>query len=114
MWGLKDGLKDLREEIGAWANEWKTKLGDDTHLFVTPGDKTHQWTFPNKEALEKWEVITDSDHNEGFSKCELTISPTGKGLFHGFVNTTPPKDGRIKYAGYCSMKSIRPVVIIKF
>lgn len=88
------------------------------------------WTFNNKNTLSQFQAFSDSDHNEGFSKCELVMSPTGiinfsryfnviqdgsliyflpsslgKGLFQGFVNTRPPKDGRVKYAGYCIMKS---------
>jgi len=59
--------------------------------------------------LKGWDTLADGDHNEGFSRCELTISPTGKALFHGFVNTTPPKDGRVKYGGFCVMKSKRPM-----
>lgn len=36
-WGIKDGLKDLRGEVGKWASEWKERLGDDSHLYVVPG-----------------------------------------------------------------------------
>lgn len=36
-WGIKDGLKDLRGEVGKWASEWKERLGDDSHIYVVPG-----------------------------------------------------------------------------
>jgi len=106
IFGLKDGFKDLREEVLKWTNEVKEQVtGDDSHLWVIHGDRDPVWTFNKKEVLSQFRAMSDSDHNEGFSKCELVMSPTGKGLFQGFVNTRPPKDGRVKYAGYCIMRS---------
>ncbi|OXA60119.1 complex I intermediate-associated protein 30, mitochondrial [Folsomia candida] len=106
LWGLKDGFRDLRDEVFKWTKEVKDHVtGDDSHLWVIHGDRDPVWTFNNKNTLSQFQAFSDSDHNEGFSKCELVMSPTGKGLFQGFVNTRPPKDGRVKYAGYCIMKS---------
>ena len=34
----------------------------------------------------------------------------GKALFQGYLNTTPPKDGRIKKAGFCAINSKRKIV----
>lgn len=52
-------------------------------------------------------TTSDSDHNEGFSKCTLEMSSAGRALFHGCLDVRVPKDGRIKKAGYCSMRSKR-------
>ncbi|KAH9636645.1 hypothetical protein HF086_003463 [Spodoptera exigua] len=35
------------------------------------------------------------------------MSSAGRGLFHGYLDTRVPKDGRIKKAGYCAMRSKR-------
>ncbi|CAL8111638.1 unnamed protein product [Orchesella dallaii] len=108
LWGLKDGLKDLRDGVAQWTEEWKEQIRE--AQIVCEGDHDKAWTFENPEKLKHWTTICDSDHNEGFSRCDLTISPTGKGLFHGFVNTTAPKDGRVKNAGFCAMASERPMM----
>lgn len=36
----------------------------------------------------------------------LEMSSTGTGVFSGTISTRLPKDGRIRYAGYCNMTSI--------
>lgn len=38
--------------------------------------------------------------------CRLDMSSTGTGIFSGYLNTRLPKDGRIKYAGYCNITSV--------
>lgn len=65
------------------------------------------WQLDTPDALNNWVTTSDSDHGEGQSTCELAISPAGKGLFHGNLSTKVPKDGRIKKAGYCNMRSLR-------
>jgi len=68
------------------------------------------WQFSQPETLSQWVTTSDSDHNEGHSTCELSLNKGGKGLFMGTLSTEVPKDGRIKKAGYCNMRSIRPRV----
>lgn len=43
-----------------------------------------------------------------FSYClsRLEMSSTGTGVFSGTISTRLPKDGRIKYTGYCNMNSV--------
>ncbi len=67
-----------------------------------------QWFFNQSTNFDDWIVTSDSDHNEGYSTCSLTLSPVGKGLFSGNLSTQLIKDGKVKRAGYCNMKSIRP------
>ncbi|CAG7730372.1 unnamed protein product [Allacma fusca] len=107
LYGIKTGFKDLRQEIGKWKNEWKEKLTDDSQLHLVHGDRDLVFNFKNKESLEQWTTLADSDHEQGFSKCQLTTSPAGKALFQGFISTTVPKDGRVKKAGYANMKCDR-------
>ncbi|XP_063888138.1 complex I intermediate-associated protein 30, mitochondrial-like [Scylla paramamosain] len=104
---IRDGLKELRQEMSKWKEEMDEKFAMDP-VFVRPGDMDKVWVLNSKEALDQWVVTCDSDHNEGRSTADLSLSPTGHGLFSGQLCTDPPKDGRVKRAGYCNMKSIRP------
>lgn len=72
-----------------------------------------QWQFNDKTNLEDWVVSCDSDHNEGYSTCSLNVSPVGKGLFSGNLSTQLVRDGKVKKAGYCNIKSIRPTKSFK-
>ena len=44
-------------------------------------------TFHSEEDLDNWVYGGDSDWGEGYSHCELVMSPTGKGLFRGELST---------------------------
>lgn len=57
--------------------------------------------------IEKWIVTCDSDHNEGRSQASFDLSTSGYGLFNGAVTASLPVDGRIKKAGYASVRSWR-------
>lgn len=72
------------------------------------------WCFNEASTLEKFVTTSDSDHNEGFSKCSLEMSEAGRARFHGYLDVRVPKDGRIKKAGYCAMRSKRIRVSITF
>jgi NADH dehydrogenase [ubiquinone] 1 alpha subcomplex assembly factor 1 len=58
-------------------------------------------------AIDNWIVTSDSDHNEGHSKCTFEPSAAGYGLWSGVVTSLLPQDGIIKKAGYCSIRSQR-------
>lgn len=72
-----------------------------------------QWFFNQNTNFDDWVVTADSDHNEGHSTCSFGVSPVGKGLFSGNLSTQLVKDGKIKNAGYCNIKSIRPLKSFK-
>lgn len=74
---------------------------------ILSGETDLLWCFNEPSVLEKFVTTSDSDHNEGFSKCTLEMSSAGRALFHGYLDVRVPKDGRIKKAGYCSMRSKR-------
>lgn len=61
------------------------------------------WRFHEESSLDNWIVTSDSDHAEGFSKCDLKLSHQGYGLFSGNLCSRVPKDGRIQNSGYCNM-----------
>ncbi|XP_071453819.1 complex I intermediate-associated protein 30, mitochondrial [Hetaerina americana] len=104
---IRNGIKELKKEIQLWKEEVKEKLESDPVVIYRPDELDIFWQFGPPEELSKWVTSSDSDHNQGFSTCELTISRAGKGLFQGNLCVDPPKDGKVKRAGYCNMRSIR-------
>ncbi|XP_063696806.1 complex I intermediate-associated protein 30, mitochondrial [Culicoides brevitarsis] len=102
---ILNGLKMLKSEIKLWQEEVKEHLTMDPILAYRPGEVDIAYQFTTKEEIEKWVVTADSDHGQGFSSAAFDLSPAGYGLFHGNVRSDVPKDGRIKRAGYCNVKS---------
>jgi len=104
---VKEGLKDLKEEIRLWRNEMKEKLESDPVLVFRPGETDIAFQFKTPESLDNWIVTADSDHKEGKSTAKLELSAAGAGLFHGNVCAEHVKDGIIKRTGYANIKSKR-------
>ncbi|CAB3365269.1 Hypothetical predicted protein [Cloeon dipterum] len=104
---IRDGFKQLKGEIMLWKEEVKEKLAMDPLMVARKGEVDVQWHFNNPEELAKFQLNSDKDHNHGYSTCEFKMSPSGKGLFTGFIDTRVPKDGIINTAGYCSMRTYR-------
>nr|CAG4637155.1 EOG090X091L [Ceriodaphnia reticulata]SVE73042.1 EOG090X091L [Ceriodaphnia reticulata] len=111
---IRDGLKEIKNEIKSWSSEVRESLEMDPIMSLPlPGEVDLQWQFNDKSNLDDWIVTSDKDHNEGYSTCSLGLSPVGKGLFTGNLSTELVKDGKVKKAGYCNMKSIRPMKSFK-
>nr|CAG4638569.1 EOG090X091L [Cyclestheria hislopi] len=111
---IRQGLRELREEIKLWSSEWKERLECDPVIVPpAPGEVDILWDFKNNPDFDKWVVTSDSDHKEGYSTCSLNLSPAGNALFSGNLSIQPVKDGKTKRAGYCNMKSIRPMKSFK-
>ncbi|KAG8228613.1 hypothetical protein J437_LFUL009318 [Ladona fulva] len=104
---IREGLGELKNEIQLWKEEVKEKFEFDPLLLCRPGETDIFWQFGTEASNSKWVTTADSDHNEGFSTCELVTSPAGKGLFRGNLCTAVPKDGKVKKAGYCNMRCTR-------
>lgn len=104
---IRDGMKELKHEIALWQQEIKEAIENDPVYIYRPGETDIVWRFGDSDALNKWKTSSDSDHNEGFSKCSLTLNQQGKGLFSGYISIRTPKDGRIQRAGYCNMQTLR-------
>ncbi|XP_046992168.1 complex I intermediate-associated protein 30, mitochondrial [Schistocerca americana] len=105
---IRNGLKELKKEIFIWKDEIKEKLESDPILIYRPGETDILWKFDSPHILHQWVTTADSDHKEGYSKCDLNISADGTAVFSGSLSCEVPKDGRIKKSGYCNMKSVRP------
>lgn len=103
---ILDGLKMLKDEIKLWNEEVKEKLRMDPIMVYRPGEVDIAFKFNEENDLDKWVVTSDSDHNQGYSTATLDKSSAGYGYFNGYVQSIVPKDGRVKRAGYCNMKSL--------
>lgn len=103
---IRVGIKELKQEIALWKNEIIEDFESDPIMIFRPGETDIVWKFGKEEALGQWVVTADSDHGEGFSKCGLSLTNTGRGLFSGELSTRVPKNGRVKRAGYCNIKTL--------
>jgi len=65
----------------------------------------HKFTG-DKDEMKKWVVSSDSDHGDGYSTAKLEYTRSSKALFHGFLDTKVPIDGKITRTGYCNMKMV--------
>ncbi|XP_056642184.1 complex I intermediate-associated protein 30, mitochondrial [Diorhabda sublineata] len=104
---LREGLKELKGEIKLWTEEVKERFENDPILIFRPGEVDVKWRFGDEESLKKWNVTCDSDNGEGYSSASLSLTPQGKALFAGNLSMRVPKDGRVKRAGYCNMRTHR-------
>ncbi|XP_072385922.1 complex I intermediate-associated protein 30, mitochondrial [Diabrotica undecimpunctata] len=104
---LREGLHELKDEIKLWTQEVKERFEDDPILIFRPGEVDVKWRFGNEQSLKNWNITSDSDNREGYSKASLTLTEHGKALFYGNLSMRVPQDGRVKRSGYCSMKTHR-------
>nr|XP_022920094.1 complex I intermediate-associated protein 30, mitochondrial [Onthophagus taurus] len=104
---IREGFKELKSEIKLWTEEVKDRFDYDPLIVFRSGETDVVWDFPDEESLKQWVVTSDSDNNEGYSKCSLTLDQNKNALFSGVLDTRVPKDGRIKRAGYCNIKTVR-------
>ncbi|KAL3286647.1 hypothetical protein HHI36_001146 [Cryptolaemus montrouzieri] len=103
---IPEGLKELKKEIFLFGKEVHDEFhGINNPLLIRPGEIDIKWKFGYEASLDHWVTSADSDHNEGMSNCELSLTKDGKGLFSGELCKIAPKDGRIARAGYCNMKT---------
>ncbi|XP_013192102.1 complex I intermediate-associated protein 30, mitochondrial isoform X2 [Amyelois transitella] len=104
---IKLGYKEIKQEFQLLKQEIREFIVTDPLLVARPGETDLIWCFNKPEVLEKFVTTSDSDHNEGYSSCKLEMSSAGRARFHGNLDLRVPKDGRIKKAGYCAMRSAR-------
>ncbi|CAH1402209.1 unnamed protein product [Nezara viridula] len=104
---IKDGWKQLGDEVKLFKEELIEAIENDPIVSLTPGVIKKQWELRKEEHLGTWITTSDSDHGEGHSTCSLTLNNNGFGHFSGVLDTTVPIDGRTKRAGYCSVRTKR-------
>lgn len=104
---VKDGFGELKHEIRLFLKETREKWESDPVLVFRRNETDVVFTFKTPESLDKWMVGADSDHKEGRSTASLTLSPSGHGLFSGYVNSQHFQDGKVKRTGYASIRTLR-------
>nr|XP_012150092.1 PREDICTED: probable complex I intermediate-associated protein 30, mitochondrial isoform X2 [Megachile rotundata] len=103
---LKIGYNIFKNDCNLFAQEVRAKFGYGVTA-VSPFEENVIFKFDGTEkSLKEWIVNYDSVYNEGFSTAKLELSPSGTGIFHGILNTTVPKDGRLTRSGYCNITTI--------
>ncbi|GFT68755.1 complex I intermediate-associated protein 30, mitochondrial [Nephila pilipes] len=91
--------------LHSWKHVSRRKYkGSGTSMNSTPLNISHS---PGNDCLQKWRIGSDKIHNEGNSEFSFEVNDRGKGVFHGFIDTNPPKDGKNRFAGYCGIKSVK-------
>ncbi|XP_011861947.1 PREDICTED: probable complex I intermediate-associated protein 30, mitochondrial [Vollenhovia emeryi] len=104
---IREGYRQLGEELGLLVEEVREKLRNDPIFIYRRNEIDVVWRFTgDPKSLDQWVVMCDSDYNEGFSTAKLALSSNGTGVFSGVLSTQLPKDGKVKYAGYCNITSI--------
>lgn len=96
------GFKLFRGECVRFIQEWKERFTYDMPQWYL-NQIVPQYRFNKKQDIDFFEVVTDSDHNLGFSKAEFTPTRNGTAVFKGVLDTQVPKDGRTKYAGMAAI-----------
>jgi len=109
---VQQGLKLLKGEFSKFKDEVNCKFRCDNAVPLQHGDYEVVWNFNNQSAVDDWVVTSDKDHNEGKSTAEFILGTNRHGMFRGCLDTTVPKDGIIKNAGYCNVRS--PTNMISF
>ncbi|XP_011634495.1 complex I intermediate-associated protein 30, mitochondrial [Pogonomyrmex barbatus] len=102
-----EGYRQFKEEFNILVEEIKETLKMDPIFVYRTNEVDIIWQFKgDPKSLDQWVTTCDSDYEEGFSTAKLEMSSTGTGIFSGILSTRLPKDGRIKYAGYCNITTI--------
>ena len=105
-----DGYHGLKDECKLLAKEIVTM--EDVKVFNRPGDTEFLFNFTEDGAetdqlRDQFVVTADSSWGEGYSWASLEASPSNNSAyFLGELSTSVPQDGRMKRAGYVSLKSV--------
>ncbi|CAK9297138.1 unnamed protein product [Gordionus sp. m RMFG-2023] len=102
------GLKQFPEELKKLKEETQNLFRNCNDHFQDSHGKTEVlFDFKDEDSLSKWITKSDIDFDLGNSMCNLSMTKNKTGLFTGYINSALPQDGRVKYTGFCSMKSMR-------
>ena len=105
-----DGATQLKDDCKLFAKEIVTM--EDVKIFNRPGDTEFLYNFTEDGAetdqlRDGFVVTADSSWGEGYSWASLEASPSNNSAyFFGELSTSCPQDGRMKRAGYVSLKSV--------
>lgn len=110
---VKEGFKEIKPEIKKFNEEVKAKIMCDRVRLYMHNDYEIAWKFSDSSVTDSWVVTADSDHNQGKSKASFVLGANQKGVFKGYLNNDPPKDGVIKYTGYCNIRSPKNMISFK-
>lgn len=93
------------DNVKMFHRETKEALTKEKFEFEQIGDIRKEFTFENEEQLNRWQLVSDSSRRVGYSQCQLAVTPLGRALFTGVIDTRVPKTGQLDQAGFCNMTS---------
>ena len=104
-WQMKQGWKLFKQECKLWLKEQKEKCNLDTPIYGD-GELVKIWNMRDAEVRKTFIPSYDALWEEGYSNASFEASPTGCGLFSGFLDTeTLPADRTVEKAGWVALVS---------
>lgn len=107
---IKRGAKMIIPEAKKMVKELQDHFSQDPPKYLYPqeGVVDKYFEFGGPESLDNWVVTCDSDWDMGYSTADVSISPSGSGIFSGNICTQTPKTGKIHLAGYANLRFVPP------
>jgi len=99
-----NGLKLLGGELKKFKEEVMEGFRLDRPMYY-PDEIIPFYKFNNQEILDKFQVVTDSDNNQGQSHGTFNQTQLGTALFSGRLDIRVPKDGKLRRTGYVVLQS---------
>ncbi|KAG7200164.1 hypothetical protein KM043_000599 [Ampulex compressa] len=92
--------------MGLWLDETIETLRMDPILIYRRNEVDVVWRFDKEDSVNQFVVTSDSDYNQGYSTAKFENTSQGTAVFSGVLDTRKPKDGRVRYSGYCNITSV--------
>ncbi|KAK0182239.1 hypothetical protein PV327_000398 [Microctonus hyperodae] len=107
---IREGFSQFKHELWLLKEELKDNFHMDPTMVLRPGEVDVKWKFDgNPDVLDDWIISTDKDIHDGKSYATLELTPSGKALFSGVLDTVPLRDGKKRQTGYCNIRSVEPL-----
>jgi len=101
----KLGAQQVIPELKKYVREWSDRFQFQNIEFVSHGSYRLLAQLNDQTALNDWVLTADSDHLQGKSRASFYLNERNYAVFEGYIDTTVPKDGVVKRAGYCAVRS---------
>ena len=101
---MSEGLEIIKRGLPKWKKDFYGRLNFDENFMMEHNDFEYFTKF-NSNTVKQWSVTSDAEASCGKSSANLTTSPSGKGLFCGYLNLEPVQDGYTKKSGFCNISA---------
>ena len=111
-WHFQRGTRMIKHELGLWRRELAEKFIYQDRFSSHPyfeqmehGDFQYLWKFNDEHVIDDWITTVDRDNGDGYSYANFKLGDNKKGILSGYLDTTVPKDGVRRNAGYANIRS---------